>query len=197
MHGHKNIPSANPLFLALLWAHPILHVSRIRVNAWCGCILPETTKTAVPDSTMKLRRQRAMQGYLDGNPDDLTGLSYWRVQATRDMGRRLSGILFHQITRILLPEGWNGVNRLLDVQQHFQIEPIKFQESVTETWPYFNTTECWKMEPLQPGMKMLGSSLCVIHLLQQPLCFRLVKQQSMRFEVLGDESVVGWRRVDW
>ena len=32
MHGHKNIPSANPLFLALLWAHPFLHVSRIRVN---------------------------------------------------------------------------------------------------------------------------------------------------------------------
>jgi len=32
MHGHKNIPSANPLFLALLWAHPILHISRIRVK---------------------------------------------------------------------------------------------------------------------------------------------------------------------
>jgi len=47
------------------------------------------------------------------------------------------------------------------------------------------------MEPLQPGMKMLGSSLCVIHLLQQPLCYRLVKQQSMWFEVLGDECVVG------
>ena len=32
MHGHKDIPSANPLFSGILWAHPILHVSRIRVN---------------------------------------------------------------------------------------------------------------------------------------------------------------------
>ena len=32
MHGHKNIPSAIRYFLALLWAHPILHVSTIRVK---------------------------------------------------------------------------------------------------------------------------------------------------------------------
>ena len=147
---------------------------------------------------MKVRRQRAMQGYLNGNPGDLIGPRYWRVQATRDMGRRLSGILFHQITRILWPEGWNGVNKLLDVQQRFQIEPIKFQESVTKTWPYFNTTECWNLEPLLPGMKIPSSSLCITHLLQQLLCYRLVKQQSMFLEVLGDECVVaGWRRVDW
>ena len=33
MHGHKNIPSA-PIryFLALLWAHPILPISTIRVK---------------------------------------------------------------------------------------------------------------------------------------------------------------------
>jgi len=89
---------------------------------------------AVPDRTTKVSRQRAIQGYLNGNPDDLTGLRYWRVQATRVMGRRLSGILFHQITRILWPEGWNGVNKLLGVQQHFPIEPIKFQDSITRTW---------------------------------------------------------------
>ena len=32
MDGHKNTPSANPLFPAVLWAHPILHISRIRVK---------------------------------------------------------------------------------------------------------------------------------------------------------------------
>ena len=32
MHGHKNIPPAIRYFLALLWAHPILHISTIRVK---------------------------------------------------------------------------------------------------------------------------------------------------------------------
>ena len=32
MQGHKNIPSANPLFSGIIIAHPILHVSRIRVK---------------------------------------------------------------------------------------------------------------------------------------------------------------------
>ena len=32
MHGHKNIPSANPLFSGIIMAHPILHISTIRVK---------------------------------------------------------------------------------------------------------------------------------------------------------------------
>jgi hypothetical protein len=48
---------------------------------------------------------------------------------------------------------------------------------------------------LQPGTKRLSLSLCVRHLLQHPLCYRLVKQQGVWFEVLGDESVVGYDDV--
>ena len=33
MHGHKTSHLPIRYFLALLWAHPILHISRIRVNA--------------------------------------------------------------------------------------------------------------------------------------------------------------------
>ena len=32
MHGHKTSHLPIRYFLALLWAHPILHISRIRVN---------------------------------------------------------------------------------------------------------------------------------------------------------------------
>ena len=32
MHGHKNIPSANPLFSGIIMTHPILHISTIRVK---------------------------------------------------------------------------------------------------------------------------------------------------------------------
>ena len=32
IHGHKNIPSANPLFSGIIIAHPILHISTIRVK---------------------------------------------------------------------------------------------------------------------------------------------------------------------
>ena len=32
MRGHKNIPSANPLFSGIIMAHPILHFSKIRVK---------------------------------------------------------------------------------------------------------------------------------------------------------------------
>ena len=33
MHGHKNIPSANPLFSSIIMSHPILHISTIRVKS--------------------------------------------------------------------------------------------------------------------------------------------------------------------
>ena len=32
MHGHKTSHLPIRYFMALLWAHPILHISRIRVN---------------------------------------------------------------------------------------------------------------------------------------------------------------------
>jgi len=32
MHGHKNIPSANPLFSGIIMSSPILHISTIRVK---------------------------------------------------------------------------------------------------------------------------------------------------------------------
>ena len=39
MHGHKNIHLPIHYFLALLWAHPILHISRIRVNQFALVVL--------------------------------------------------------------------------------------------------------------------------------------------------------------
>ena len=69
MHGHKNIPSANPLyFLALLWAHPILHISKIRVNQRTGASAATCTSflfyvAEVPPPWVKLLLYKQLYTY--------------------------------------------------------------------------------------------------------------------------------------
>ena len=46
MHGHKNIPSANPLFSGIITSSPyspILHISTIRVNVITHQNIPTST----------------------------------------------------------------------------------------------------------------------------------------------------------
>ena len=46
MHGHKNIPSANPLFSGIIMSSPhILHVSRIRVKRDVALVLQTDRQT--------------------------------------------------------------------------------------------------------------------------------------------------------
>ena len=47
MHGHKNIPSANPLFSGIIISSPYLHISTIRVNWLVLITVVESVYSAV------------------------------------------------------------------------------------------------------------------------------------------------------